>query len=199
MNWLDIVVLVLLGAGGLLGLRAGLIGALVAAGGVIVGVLFAGQLSDDVGEWLTDSISNDTLVTVVSYVIIIGAVIAATWLCRRILRRLISMVFLGWADRLGGAALGVLAGAVISAALITGMARFAYDFSVPSTAPAQQVYSRWVAGPGVQEWVEGALTGSSVVPIFVDVADAIPAGTLGFVPSDFEVALDILERRLGEG
>ena len=37
------------------------------------------------------------------------------------------------------------------------------------------------------------LTESKLVSIFIDISDAIPASTLGFVPSDFKAALDILE------
>ena len=197
MNWLDIIVLLILLAGGFFGLRAGLIGASLGVGGIIAAVLLAGQISDDVGELLTDSISNDTVVTVVSYAIIIGGVIAATWLARGVLRRLVSMVFLGWADRLGGAGLGILAGAVVSGALITGMARFTYNFEVSSGGLPQQAYSRLPVA-NAKGWLEGALTGSASAPIFVDVATAIPAGTLGLVPSDFRVALDILEKKIEE-
>lgn len=132
MNWFDIVILVILFVGAYYGLKSGLIGASLGVIGIVVGVLLASQLSDDVGELLTESISNDAIVTVASYAIIIGAVLAATWMARRILRTLISLTFLGLADKLGGLALGLLAGAAVSGALITGMARLTYSFEIPS-------------------------------------------------------------------
>ena len=94
MNWFDIVILVILFVGAYYGLKSGLIGASLGVIGIVVGVLLASQLSDDVGELLTESISNDAIVTVASYAIIIGAVLAATWMARRILRTLISLTFL---------------------------------------------------------------------------------------------------------
>ena len=196
MNWLDIAILVFLVVGGFYGLKSGLIGATVGAAGIVVGVWMAGQFSDDVGELLTDSISNDTMVTVASYAIIIVVVIVATWMARKILRALISMVFLGWLDRLGGLGLGLVAGAAISGALITGLARFTYNFEIPSGGLPQQVVGRLLPVADAKAWSENALIGSSLVPTFIDVADALPADALGFVPADFRVALDILQAKI---
>ena len=196
MNWVDIVILVILFVGGFYGLKSGLIGASLSVIGIVGGVLLAGQLSDDVGELLTESISNDTIVTVVSYAIILGAVVVVTGIARRVLRTLISMVFLGWLDRLGGLALGVLAGAAISGALITGMARLTYNFELPSEGLPQQAVEEFLPVADAKGWLEDALAGSSLVPTFIDLTEALPADALGFVPSDFRVALDILQEKI---
>ena len=73
MNWLDIVIIVVLVGAALFGLEYGLIRAGFNAIGMVVGSLLAGQWSDDVGGLFSDSISNDTVVTVLSYGIIIVA------------------------------------------------------------------------------------------------------------------------------
>ena len=45
----------------------------------------------------------------------------------------------------------------------------------------------------VRDQLETALTGSTIVAIFIDVTDFIPADALGLVPDDFKIALDFLE------
>ena len=51
-------------------------------------------------------------------------------------------------------------------------------------------------GQGKGIYLEDVLIGSKLVPSFIDVTDALPASALGFVPSDFQTALDILEERI---
>ena len=74
MNWLDIVILVVIALGAFRGMSVGIIGAAIVAAGGFVGWMLAGQLSDDIGG-MFDDLSNDTLVTTVSYVVIIAAAI----------------------------------------------------------------------------------------------------------------------------
>lgn len=47
-----------------------------------------------------------------------------------------------------------------------------------------------------REGVENALKASAIVPVFINIADALPGDTLGFVPEDFRVPLGILDRRI---
>ena len=72
MNWLDIIILIVLISSAVFGMRTGIITALIMTIGGFVGWLIAGQLADDLGSTFSDSVSSDTLVTVVSYIIIIS-------------------------------------------------------------------------------------------------------------------------------
>lgn len=198
MNWLDLILLGILAGGGYYGVKTGLITAGCTVIGVVVGILLAGQISDDLGERLTESVSNDTLVTFISYAIIIGAVTAAARVFGSIIRKVVSILFLGWADNMGGLILGVLAGAAISGAIITGLARLAYDFEVPGGKISGEVVEAVVPIAEAKAWLEDTLVGSSLVPRYIEITDALPADSLGFVPSDFQTALDILEQAITE-
>ena len=44
--------------------------------------------------------------------------------------------------------------------------------------------------------IEGALTASAIVSVFVNIATALPGDTLGFVPEDFRVSLEILDKAI---
>ena len=221
MNWLDGVFIVVIAASAYVGFRTGLISAAFTVIGVWVGIVLAGRFSDDLGEWLTTSISNDTLVTVISFAFIVIASILVARIAGAALRKVVGLLFLGFADPLAGAVLGALAGAILVGALITGMARLAYDFEPPAVSAEEQpggdrpasegetpqqgervTYTTLRDGAGAtliehtRGFVEGPLLGSAFTSAFVDVVDVLPGEVLGFVPSDFKDALDILEVRI---
>ena len=131
MNWLDIIILIVLIGSAVFGMRTGIITALIMTIGGFVGWLIAGQLADDLGSTFSDSVSSDTLVTVVSYIIIISAgLMVGSWIAK-IVRPILSVATLGISsliDSLGGITLGLLIGIVISSSIIIFSARFAYDF-----------------------------------------------------------------------
>ena len=217
MNWLDIVLLVVLALGLYQGLKTGLIGAAILVVGAFIGWLLAGQLSDDVGAMFEDSLNSDTLVTVVSYAIIIGGTIFVAKMIGKILKPALTILTLGLAgmvDKLGGIVLGLLMGAVVASMVITGMARFAYNFTLP--VPDVDLPAGVQGGAQAQvladaakdalkdkfelpqiedkkEFVEDALAESTIVPIFLDVKNVLPDDAFGLIPSDFRASLEILE------
>ena len=205
MNWLDFVLIAILVIGALFGMRVGLIGAAFNAAGIYIGSLLAGQYSDDVGNIFADSVSNDTLVTVISYVIIIVVAVAVSNFVGKIVKPLLTVFTLGLSsmvDKLGGLALGLLLGIAIAGAVVIGLSRLTYNFdtdvitnAIPSGVVDQvdKVQAQLAQVEDVREQLEKGLTESQLVPIFIDITDAIPANTLGFIPDDFKVALDFLE------
>ncbi|MDA1347750.1 MAG: CvpA family protein [Chloroflexi bacterium] len=207
MNWLDIVILVVIALGAFRGMSVGIIGAAIVAAGGFVGWMLAGQLSDDIGG-IFDDLSNDTLVTTVSYVVIIAASIAVASYLGKIIRPILTVATLGLSamvDKLGGLALGVVFGVAVASALIVVMARFTYDFELPDEglagSVAGSVGSQVPLAEKVEETketLEDVLAGSAIVPVFVDIVDAVPASAMGFVPSDFKASLDILKEKIDE-
>ena len=211
MNWLDFVLLAILVVGAFMGMRMGIIGAAFIAIGAFVGWLLGGQFSDDIGGLFDSSLSNDTLVTVVSYAIIIVASVAVANFVVKFVRPLLTVFTLGMSsmvDKMGGLALGLLVGIAISSVLIIVLARLTYDFdttsitgAVTGAVPSQVAEQVTVLDDQIariedaKEQLETSLTDSALVSLFIDVTDAIPASTLGFVPSDFKAALDILESK----
>ena len=206
MNWFDFVLLGIVVVGAFMGMRIGLIGAAFTVAGVLVGWLLAGQYSDDIGALAGDSVSNDTIVTVLSYAAIIIAAVVVSRVAAKIVKPLLTVFTLGLSsmvDRLGGVALGLLLGVAVSGALILAAARITYDFelsTITDVAVLQQVTDRVVQVEGqlakvkgAKEGLETALSESQIVGAFINVADAIPADTLGFVTADFKVALEILD------
>ena len=201
MNWLDILIIVLVVGGAIQGMRMGLIGAAFSAVEILIGWQLAGQFSDDLGELVGESLSRDTWVTVIAYIIIMGLSVVVAGILARIVRPILSISTLGLSsmvDRLGGLALGFVVGVILSSTLIIAMARFAYNFDLPEEGIAGSVAQRVPNPEQTRQGVEDALVASSIVEVFINASDALPGDTLGFIPSDFKASLDILEQRIDQ-
>ena len=194
MNWLDIVILIIVGVGAFMGLKMGVIRAGLTTLGIFVGTVLGGQLSDDIGGIFSGIDSESAVATVLSYAIIISISLTAAAIAATILRKVVYVLFLGWADKLVGVALGVVAGSVISAAVIMGMANLTYGSEVGDEL-AGKILNSTLDTEQAKKRMEDGLTRSALVDVFIDVVDIVPASTLWFVPSNFKSSLDVLDRR----
>ena len=194
MNWLDLVILIIVGLSAFMGLKIGVIRASLTALAIFVGSVLGGQLSDDIGGLVSGIDSDSAVATVVSYAIIISISLTVAAIASSILRKVVSVLFLGWADKLAGAALGVVAGSVISAAIIMGMANLTYGSEVGDELVGK-ILNSTLDTEQAQKGLDDGLTQSTLVSVFIGVFDIVPASTLWFVPSNFKSSLDVLARR----
>jgi membrane protein required for colicin V production len=123
MNWLDIVILVIIVIATFLGLWVGLIKAALFLAGIIVGVILAGRFYLPFSQLLS-FIPGEGAAKVVAFAIILIGVMIIAVLLAVLLKRLTSLVMLGWVDRLGGAVFGLLLGAIFCGALLAMWAKF---------------------------------------------------------------------------
>ena len=123
MNWLDIVIIVAIGIAALIGLKIGLIKAVLSLAGLIVGVILAGHFYMPLAEQLT-FISQPTVAKIVAFAIImIGVMVIATVLAM-FLKWAASLIMLGWVNRLAGAIFGLLLGMIACGALLAAWVKF---------------------------------------------------------------------------
>lgn len=123
MNWLDIVIIVVIAISTFLGLRAGLIKAVLSLAGLIVGVILAGRYYVTLSEQLT-FISQEDIARVVAFAIILIVVSIIFMVIARFLKWAVSAIMLGWVNRLGGAIFGFVLGAIFCSALLAIFAKF---------------------------------------------------------------------------
>jgi membrane protein required for colicin V production len=123
MNWLDIVILVALAIAVLIGLKFGLIKAVLLLAGIIVGVVLAGHYSGPLGERLT-FISSAGVAKGVAFAIIMVGVLVVAAIAAGLLTWATRLVMLGWGNRLGGAILGLFLGAFFCGALLAMWVHF---------------------------------------------------------------------------
>ena len=189
MNWLDIVLIVLGLLGLVVGIKMGLLQAIFLVGGMIVGVIIAAQISGPLADALTDSVGNESLASAIAYGIILIAIVTVSQIIVAVIKKMLAVLFLGWIDRMGGAALGLAAGAVAGAALLAIFARLA--FLIPEDIP--NIGSIDI---DAREKMEEALTDSGLIPYYLDAYRGLPANAIGSIPGDFEVALEELQARI---
>jgi len=123
MNWLDIVVLVVIAISTVIGLKVGIIKAFFAVAGVIIGVFLAGRFSGSLADRLS-FISDADVAGVVAFAVILIAVMIIAIILAVVIKWATSAVMLGWINRLGGAVLGLILGAIFCAALLTMWVNF---------------------------------------------------------------------------
>jgi membrane protein required for colicin V production len=197
MNWLDLVLVILISLSAFMGLKIGLVRAGFTALGIFVGSILGGQLSDDIGGIFTGIDSDGAVATVVSYAVIITISLTVAGILATIIRKVLTLLFMGWADKLAGGALGLAAGAVISAGVIMGMANLTYSAEVGDEVAAKVMNSTLDTEKAKARFEDG-LTHSAIVSAFLDTVDIIPSSTLWFVPTNFKNSLDVLSQRKTE-
>ena len=205
MNWLDLVLLGILAASVAVGVRLGLIKAVLVAAAVYAGGLVAGRLSGEVGgflgglvsmegnlgELLSNTVQNETILTVATYAVIIAAflLIARALSKLAFVLKLATMGLSGVVDRGGGLLLGLLIGVALTSALVLGLAALAYGTDYDPAVSGVNPYARV---EGAVESLDGTLVGSRLVALHLDVFDLLPGNALGYVPPGFSVAVSTL-------
>ena len=198
MNWLDWVLLAIIAISAFMGMKVGLIRAALGFVAMIIGWIFAGQISDKLGGIFDSSLSNDTIVTVTTYAVLMIIAIIISGFITKIIKPIMVIFTLGLSsmvDKLGGLALGLLFGFAIVGVVIIAGARLTYDFdtSVLEDKLPGQVSDQLPKIDDVSEKLETALSESTIVETTVNVLDVLPAGALGLAPSDFGTAMEILD------
>lgn len=123
MHWLDIILLVLLVIPTFVGLRKGLIKAVLSLVGLIIGVVLAGHLYKPVSG-MFGFISNENVAYILAFLLILALVMLAAFLLARLLKSIISITMLGWVDHVGGALLGLLSGFIFLSAILATWVKF---------------------------------------------------------------------------
>lgn len=162
MNWLDIILIVVLAVSTLIGLKTGLIKAVLSLAGMIVGIVLASRFYLPLSEQLT-FIPNTTAARIVAGIIIFIAVMLVAAILARFLKWITSLVMLGWINRLGGAIFGLLLG---------------FFFCGTALAFWVKAAEEWLKMPGFA----GPVADSSVARILLDRLPLV----LALLPKEFD-------------
>lgn len=118
MNWLDFLILALIAWLTLSAYLSGFIRETVGLGSVIVGVVLAGLLHDNLAANLDIVITDETAATVTAFLAILIAVAVLGWVIGFFLRTVATLLFLGWADHAAGAVFGFIKGVILIQAAV---------------------------------------------------------------------------------
>lgn len=214
MSILDWVLIAVFIVGALLGLKWGLVQSVLNFVAVYVAMLVGAQFADGLVERFTDDIENESVTTAIGYVVIFLGVFIIAQIVGKIIRAMLTMVFLGWVDKLGGVLVGLLLGAILVTGVVTAMARVAYpqdevilaeieDIAADSLlsgnveAAKERLYQELAERYG-RDRIKGWLADSTMVPKVLDARDQLPADVLGLIPGEFATALDTLAADLAD-
>ena len=142
MNWLDIIILVILAVTAVGGFLKGLIKTVFSLVGLIVGIILAGRFYILLADRLT-FISSEDIARIVAFILIFLIVLIIAALLGFFFTRLFSAILLGWLNRLGGAAFGVILGSIFIAAILAVWAKYAGAGSISDSAVATFLLDRF--------------------------------------------------------
>jgi membrane protein required for colicin V production len=123
MNWVDIVIIIYLALSIISGFAQGLIRTLLSIIGLIIGIILAAHFYKQLGNILT-FISNRDVANIIAFIIILLVIMGIAALIAHLLRSLIKAIMLGWIDRLGGAVLGLILGALSVSAILAIVVKY---------------------------------------------------------------------------
>ncbi len=118
MNWLDIVVIIVIGGLTLAAFSAGLIREVVTFFAVIVGILIAGALYERLARDVLVFVDNEDAAEAVSYLMLFGAVYLLGQIGAYVLKTGAALLMLGPLDHLGGAVFGFVKGILVVQTLL---------------------------------------------------------------------------------
>ena len=207
MNWVDIIIVVIVAASLVWGLKTGVIPMVFTVLGMLIGWWLAGQYADDVGALVGDWGTFDTALTVFCYAAIVSISVFVASKVGSMVKPFIVIGTLGtagMADKIGGVLIGLIIGLVLTGSFIVVLARLSFDLEVstPDVQIAGGAEIMRLAGGKVaaiterRQVVVNSLRESTAVPVFLDVVDFVPGSALGFIPGDFEASLDILREEI---
>ena len=162
MNWLDIVIVVVIGVFVLSAYSAGLIREVITFIAVIVGIVVAGILYDDFARDVLVFIDDQDAARAVAFLILAGSVYLMGQIVAYVLKKAASLMMLGWADHTGGAFFGLLKGLIVVQILLILFA----------------AYPNWK--------LDNAIRGSELAPYFIDDVSVL----LHVLPGEFGDRID---------
>lgn len=157
MNWLDVVIILIIGWFTLAAFTTGLIREAVTLAGTFTAIVVAGFYYDDLASDVLVFIDNETAARAISFLILLASVFFIGQLIALLPKRTVSLLMLGWADHLAGAAFGFVKGLLVVEILLI----------------------LFVTYP--QLGLDDVIAGSAIAPLFLD---GIPF-LLSLLPGEF--------------
>lgn len=120
----DWALLIVLCGSALLAFWHGFLVEICALAGLVAGVVLAGQYYLEVTPWVQRFVHERGPAAAIAFLLVALTVMLAAGIVGRMLRWMLRRVGLGWADRLAGAAFGLVKGYVLAALAVAALVAF---------------------------------------------------------------------------
>lgn len=127
MNFLDIILICIVGIFLVRGLLKGLVQEVLSLLALFLAVFLAANFKGVLIPHLKLYIGNETTVSALAYVIIFFGTLIVFWLLAKFLRSMLDISLLGWVDRGAGGLFGLIEGVVIGLIVLMFLQSFAPD------------------------------------------------------------------------
>lgn len=124
MNWLDILIAILLLTSMISSAAQGITRELVSLAALVLGIVCGLWWYPEVGRYIEPHAANKGIAGFVAFFFILFVCLALGWLVSKILRAIIKAGGLDWADRVMGAAFGLVRGVLAAAAVVLAIVSF---------------------------------------------------------------------------
>ncbi|MCP5112303.1 MAG: CvpA family protein [bacterium] len=125
LNWLDIVLIIIVGASVVEGISKGFARVGIGFAAALVGVVLGIWLYGTVAYFLLPYVSSKGIANFIGFVVVFAGCLVAGGLLSKTLATLFKWVGLSWLDRLAGAGFGFLRGTVVAIAVVLAVVAFA--------------------------------------------------------------------------
>ena len=163
MNGFDLTVVILTAVLVGIGFWKGLVRILVTIGALIAAFMVASHYHAPLAELFARSKEPSAGISIVAYVVIFLVVMLIGGAIAFYLRKIVRAALLGWADRLAGAALGLLAAAMTAALLVLPVVAYTSDGRTsltrstlaPYVVTVSDVFNRFVPDDLAERYKDG--------------------------------------------
>jgi membrane protein required for colicin V production len=161
MNWLDVILLLIVGVSVLTSFRKGLSREIIGLASVVIGLLLGIWFYGTAAIYLKPFVSSPTAAKIAGFFLVFALVLFAGAIARFIMGKFLRVTRLSIVDHLLGAGFGAARGLLIAVALLTGVMAFAREGKPPSAitssrlAPYVSQGARVVAAIAPHELKEG--------------------------------------------
>lgn len=118
MNWIDVVIVLIVLGFVAAAYTAGLIREVVTFVAVVLGIVIAGFLYDNLAADVLVFIDDEDAARAIAFLALFGSVYLLGQIAAYVLKAMASIMMLGWADKLGGAAFGLVKGLIVVQLLV---------------------------------------------------------------------------------
>ena len=168
MNWIDILLLLVIGFSVLSGFTAGFARVGIGFIATILGIFLGFWCYGIAGAYVLDYVSSRAIANLIGFFVIFIGVVLIGAVVGQLLARLFKWIGLSWLDRLLGGAFGAVRGMVIAVALVTVLLAFA-----PSPPPRSVVDSKLMPYTLEASHIMAALTPREIKDAFEDTKDKV--------------------------
>jgi membrane protein required for colicin V production len=168
MNWIDVLLVLVIGFSILSGFMAGFARVGIGFIATVLGIFLGFWCYGIAGAYVQDYVSSHAVANLIGFFVIFIGVVLIGAVIGQLLARLFKWVGLSWLDRILGGAFGALRGVFIAVALVTVLLAFA-----PSPPPRSVLDSKLVPFTMDASHILAALTPREVKDAFDDARDKV--------------------------